>query len=232
MHLADCVSRWSTIVVGVASMFNQFDNTERNHPNRYSRAMRLLLPTLIILAMSLAGCTVSEISNPLHPTEIRPGSGSLNREVDDVASGGSDVCGDCIAFEGSLTLNASGATLSASYGGSGSDATQLLGQPREFAMHASIQSPGAPLTGSGRFATDFAGWVYFLAVKPTSASITVQFRTSEGVFRASAAGTPSFQFVSDAGCPSGTLLITRFVVHLEHFGRTEVVDRHCIPVEE
>jgi hypothetical protein len=149
-----------------------------------------------------------------------------------VSGGNSNVCiPSCPAIQGVITLDSSLGTLSAAYPGtSGLDGHQSPGTPSAFSVHNEIGATPS-MTATGHVAEYEPLRSFSLSVSAATASLLMVMNSPppEFAFLVTGDAVPTFRIVDDPSCSSGQRLETTAVFHLEHLGRTELRDSHCVP---
>ena len=184
---------------------------------------RLFAVPAILLFVSGCGQSAS-------PTSPAATEGSLRRIVGDVSGGnvGGCVINVCTTIQGALTLDFSAGTLSTTYPRLQLETFQLLADPLNFSIHGGLLGP-PQMTATGRMA-DYEVRQFSVGASSTAVSVYVVLNSPppDLAFEISGSAVPSFRFVDDATCSSGRRLETTALFHLEHFGRTELRDSHCV----
>ena len=192
--------------------------------------MRTMSRLFSVLALSCVASACGQAASPTGPAANPFSESTLRRIVSDVGGGNSEVCIPCRTIQGVLTLDSSLGTLSTVYPGtSGLESSQKLGVPTEFHMHNGLFGPPS-MTATGRVA-EYELRRFSLSVTSAKASLSMVMNSPppDFAFLVEGSAEPTFAIVSDASCASGQRLETKAVFNLQHLGRTELRDVHCIP---
>ena len=190
------------------------------------RVLSRLLIALPVLGIVSAGC--GQPGSPAGPVGSPFSESALRRIVQDVSGGGSELCPTCLSIRGTITVDASVGTLSAAYPGNSSlDGLQKIGIPSEFTILNGLSAPSMTATGH---VAEYELRRFSLSVSAGRASLSMVLNSPPPEFAFSVTGTsvPAFRIVSDSSCSSGQRIETTAVFHLEHLGRTELRDSHCV----
>jgi len=181
----------------------------------------------LALACLVSGC--GQVGSPTSPSGNSFSESMLYRIVSDVGGGNSENCPTCRGIQGVITVNSPRGTVSTAYPGTSRLETfQIIGKPFEFFLHPGLLGPPL-MTATGRLA-EYELTYFSLYVMPEKASLRMIMNAPppDFSFLVEGSSVPIFDIVNDASCSSGQRLETSAVFHLEHLGRTELRDVHCI----
>jgi hypothetical protein len=189
--------------------------------------MGMLKRLFAVLAISVF---VSGCGQSASPTSPAATEGSLRRIVGDVSGGnvGSCIINTCTTIQGALTLDFSAGTLSTEYPRLQLETYQSVSNLFTFSIHGGLSGP-PQMTAAGRMA-DYELRQFSLSVSPTAVSVFLVLNSPppDLAFEMSGSAVPAFRIVDDSACSSGQRIETTALFHLEHFGRTELRDSHCV----
>jgi hypothetical protein len=173
----------------------------------------------IAILVALSGAC-AKASLPTTPSPVTVFQTTQNRIVDDI--GGDGVPGEVAPNATSqIVLMAAGGTLSASPDIFVFSRTSFETVPQNSQLPRFAE-------GTGKYAESATLSAFSFEVRAGNAMIQVWIPAPNGnYFLGSAVGEATIAPVTDATCASGVRLETRVTVNLEHFGRTEVEERHC-----